>query len=516
MAVSEESRRQKDRERDFTPVEHAVARILAQTDRPVEVYEATLQAIGRSLGWELGAVWELDPQDGCLHCIRTWAAGKRTTRFEALSRKLALAPGEGLPGRVLASGESAWIVDAPQDANFPRAAEARRAGLHAGFGFPVRSPRGVLGVMEFFTREPRDPDESLLATMRVLGNQVGQYIARRRAEEEVRASESRLRAMLEAALDAVVTMDARGRVTGWNHAAEAIFGYSAADATGREMAELIVPPPLRDNHRRGLARYLETESPVVLDRRLELTGMRRDGSEFPVELTITRIGLPGPPTFTGYLRDTTERTRADQELRASRARLVSVADEERKRIQRNLHDGAQQRLTSVLLRLGRLRASSGEHDELLGLAIHELAASLDEIRQLAGGLHPALLTERGLATALEALALRTPMPLELEALPDRRLPERVEAAAYYVVAEALANVQKHASARRVVVRATADDRCLDLSVRDDGVGGADATGGGLRGLADRVEALGGALTLDSPAGGGTRIRAQIPLASQVG
>ena len=473
------------------------------------MYEATLEAIGRSLGWELGAVWELDPHDGRLHCIRTWAAGSRTARFEALSRALALAPGEGLPGRVLASGESAWIFDAPKDANFPRAVEARRSGLHAGFGFPVRSPRGVLGVMEFFTREPREPDESLLATMRMLGNQVGQFVARRRAEEEVRASESRLRAMLEAALDAVVTIDAHGRVTGWNHAAEAIFGYSAADATGREMAELIVPPALRDATGAGWP-GTSRASPVVLDRRLELTGMRRDGTEFPVELTITRIALPGPPTFTGYVRDTTERTKADQELRASRARLVSVADAERQRIQRNLHDGAQQRLTSVLLRLGRLRASSGQHDQLLGLAIHELAASLDEIRQLAGGLHPALLTERGLAAALEALALRTPVPLELEALPERRLPEQVEAAAYYVVAEALANVQKHAGARRVVVRATADERCLDLSVRDDGVGGADATGGGLRGLADRVEALGGTLTLDSPAGGGTRIRAEMP------
>jgi PAS domain S-box-containing protein len=319
--------------------------------------------------------------------------------------------------------------------------------------------------------------------------------------------------MLEAALDAVVTMDHRGRVIGWNRAAETIFGYAAREATGREMAELIVPPALRDAHRRGLARFLQTERAVVLDRRLELTGARRDGTEFPVELTITRIPLPGPPTFTGYLRDITARTKADQELRASRARLVEVADAERRRIQRNLHDGAQQRLTSVLLNLGRLRASPGEQDSLLERAIDELAAGLDEVRQLASGLHPAMLTERGLVVALEALAMRAPVPLELRALPDRRVPEQVEAAAYYVVAEALANVQKHAGARRVVVRATADDQRLDISVVDDGVGGADEEGGGLRGLADRVEALGGRLTLESPAGGGTRLSAEIPYAS---
>ena len=190
----------------------------------------------------------------------------------------------------------------------------------------------------------------------------------------MRARESRLRAMLEAALDAVVSMDARGRVIGWNSAAETIFGYPASDVLGREMAELIVPPALRDAHRRGLARFLETRSGTVLDRRLELTGMRSDGSEFPVELTITRIALPGPPTFTGYLRDITDRVEADRELRASRARLVEVADTERRRIQRNLHDGAQQRLTSVLLSLGRLRGTEAGPAGLLDAAIEELAA----------------------------------------------------------------------------------------------------------------------------------------------
>jgi PAS domain S-box-containing protein len=509
MAESE-NRLQSEDARDLQPIEHAVARILAQTDRLVEVYEATLHAIGQSLGWELGAVWEVDAQDGRLRCVRTWHAGDRTAEFEVLSEALALAAGDGLPGRVLASGQPAWIVDAPADANFPRADAARRSGLRAAFGFPLQSPRGVLGVMEFFSRDPRAPDEPLLATMSALGSQVGQFVARRRAEEEVRASESQLRAMLEAALDAVVTMDADGRVIGWNHAAEAIFGYTASEATGRDMAELIVPPGLRDAHRSGLARYLKSGQPVVLDRRLELTGVRRDGTEFPVELTITRIALPGPPMFTGYLRDITVRTAAIRDLRASRARLVDVADAERIRIQRNLHDGAQQRLTSALLSLGRIRASSDEQAALLELAIDELATGLQEIRELAGGLHPSVLTERGLVAALEALALRSPMPVELRDMPDRRLPEPVEAAAYYVVAEALANVNKHAGARRVVVRATVDAHRLAVAVADDGVGGADDQGAGLRGLADRVEALEGRLMLESPAGGGTRLRAEIP------
>jgi PAS domain S-box-containing protein len=494
-------------------VEHEVARILAETERPVEVYAATLDTIGRSIGWELGAVWEVGPEDGRLRCVCTWTPGEGAPEFEALSERLTLEAGEGLPGRVLEEGEPAWLLDAPTEGNFPRADAARRAGLHAAFGFPLRSPRGIVGVMEFFSRELREPDERLLWTMRVVGSQVGQFVARRHVEAEVRSSELRLRAMLESALDAVVTMDHRGRVLGWNHAAETTFGFRAHEAVGNDMADLIVPPSLRSEHRRGLARFLETGRAVVLDRRLELTGLHKNGTEFPVELAITKIDLPGPPTFTAYLRDISERMQAEADLRASRARLVEVADTERRRIQRNLHDGAQQRLTSVLLLLGRLRESRDGMGSLLDPAIDELAGGLEEIRQLAGGLHPAVLAERGLVPALEALALRAPVEVELASVPADRLPAPVEAAAYYVVAEALANVQKHAGARRVVVHATVGDGALLLEVADDGAGGADPEGEGLRGLVDRVEALGGTLALDSPTGRGTQLRARLPVSA---
>jgi PAS domain S-box-containing protein len=499
--------------RDLQGVEHAVARILAQTDEPVEVYEAALEAIGRRLGWEFGAVWEVDRQSGTLHCIRTWtsAAGADVREFVAFSERVTFAPGVGLPGRVLESGEAAWVFDAPQDGNFPRAEVAQRAGLHAAFCFPLQSAGGTIGMIEFFSHERRRPDPEVLTTMDLMGSLIGQFVARRHAEEEVRANESRLRAMLEAALDAVVTMDHNGRVVGWNHASTAIFGYHPNEAIGREMAELIVPPSLRRAHRQGLARLLEGQRPVILDRRLELTGMRRDGTEFPIELTITRIQIPGQPTFTGYVRDITERVRAEEALRASRVRLLEVADEERKRIQRNLHDGAQQRITAVLLNLGRLREKPEERQELLGAAIDELAAGLEEIRALARGLHPAVLSERGLIQALRALVLAAPIEVELATLPEERLPEQVEAAAYYVVAEALANVQKHASANRVTVHASAGEHEFVVEVVDDGVGGADVDGSGLRGLTDRVEALGGRLSVESPHGGGTRLFAEIPV-----
>src|SRR5580765_8211391 len=493
-------------------VEHDVAQILAQTEAPVEAYEATLESIGRSLGWELGAVWEVGPDDRRLRCVCTWHAGDGAPEFEALSERLTLGPGEGLPGRLLVSGRPGWILDSPNDRNFPRADAARRAGLQAAFGFPLLSPRGVVGAVEFFTRDLRAPDEGVLETMSVIGSQMGQFVVRRHAEAEVRASESRLRAMLEAALDAVVVMDHRGRVLDWNHAAETTFGYRAHEAIGNDMADLIVPPQLRPSHRKGLARFLETERAVILDKRLELAAVHKNGAEFPVELTITRIGLPGAPTFTGYLRDITDRKRAEDELRASRARLVEVADAERRRIQRNLHDGAQQRLTAALLTIGRLRSHAVDGDrKVLDAIVDELAAGLDELREMASGLHPSVLTERGLVAALEALALRAPLPVELAGLPDRKLPEALEAATYYVVAEALANVQKHAGAGIVVVTVTCDDVRLLVEIVDDGAGGADPEGEGLRGLVDRVEALDGTLEVDSPAGQGTRVRARFPL-----
>jgi PAS domain S-box-containing protein len=497
---------------DFHQVEHAVARILAENDQPVEVYPKVLQVIGTSLGWELAAVWETGPDDELLRCLRTWHAGAGAApEFEAISGRIALAPGEGLPGRVLVSGEPVWMVDAPAAGNFPRADVARRDGLHAAFGFPLLSPKGVVGVMEFFARELREPDERLLETMRGLGSQIGQFVARRHAEAAVRDSESRLRAMLESALDAVVTMDHTGRVVGWNHAAEATFGYGADEALGRDMADLIVPHAYRDAHRKGLTRFLETEHAVLLDSRIELTGRRKNGTEFPVELTVTRIALTGPPMFTGYLRDITDRKKAEADLRASRARLVEVSDVERQRIQRNLHDGAQQRLIAVLLNLVRLRASPSNHGDLLDRAIAELAEGLQEIRELASGLHPAVLVERGLDAALSAIALRAAVPIELHTEIRVPLPNQVQAAAYYVVAEGVANVNKHAGASRVIVRTRTDEGTLVVEVVDDGGGGADEQGSGLRGLADRVEALGGTLALDSPAGGGTRLLARIPV-----
>ena len=203
------------------------------------------------------------------------------------------------------------------------------------------------------------------------------------------------------------------------------------------------------------------------------------------------------------------------ELRASRARIVSAGDEERRRLERDLHDGAQQRLLSLGLALQLARAKLGPDAngaaELLADADDELRAALDELRELAHGIHPALLTDHGLASALRSLADRSTVPVTIASLPQRRLPGPAEAAAYFLVSEALANVAKYAHASRVRVSVAEIDGGVAIDVDDDGVGGADPTrGSGLRGLADRVHALDGRLTLESLPGHGTHLHAAIP------
>ena len=204
------------------------------------------------------------------------------------------------------------------------------------------------------------------------------------------------------------------------------------------------------------------------------------------------------------------------ELRASRTRIIEVTLAERRRLERDLHDGAQQRLVSVALGLrlvqDRLRDDPGAVRELLEAADGELEAALAELRELARGIHPAVLSDRGLDAALEALASRAPLPVDLDARVRERLPEPVELAAYFVIAEALTNVAKYANASRATVRAVRHDGRLLVEVSDDGVGGADpSSGSGLRGLADRVAALDGTLELRSTGGRGTVLRADIPL-----
>jgi signal transduction histidine kinase len=271
------------------------------------------------------------------------------------------------------------------------------------------------------------------------------------------------------------------------------------DADGREVN---LPPPGSDRavtevQREGRRIAAIVHDPALLD---DVEQIHAAGSAAALALANDRL-------------EAELRAKVEQ-LSISRARIVESSDAARRRIERDLHDGAQQRLVSLALSLRMLRSTiNGDAEAVrqLDAARSELDEALDELRDLARGIHPSVLSDRGLEAAVDALAGRAPVPVEVERMAHARLPDRIESAAYYVVAEALTNVAKYARATHANVRLTCDNERVLVEVIDDGVGGADpATGSGLRGLLDRVSALGGTLEIDSRPGAGTTVRATIP------
>jgi len=328
-------------------------------------------------------------------------------------------------------------------------------------------------------------------------------LAREQSIQVVRQSESRYRALLNAIPDLMFRMSRDGTYLDFKGdrddlavPPEELIGSNARD---------ILPVDVAEGLLEGIAHALDTGEVATGEYELTLNNVRRT-----FEARIVRDG----DEAVLIVRDISERKRQEDELRGSRVRLLRAGDEARRRLERNLHDGAQQRLVSLSLALrlahARLRDAPEEAERLLAGASEELAQALEELRELARGIHPAVLSERGLSAALEALAGRAPVPVGVTVPPDR-FPPAVEAAAYYVISEALANVAKYAEASAVEIRVTRQNGRAVVEVADDGVGGADPTrGSGLSGLVDRVEALDGVLKVESAPGAGTRIRAEIP------
>jgi PAS domain S-box-containing protein len=308
---------------------------------------------------------------------------------------------------------------------------------------------------------------------------------------------------------------------------ERISGYPPDNfiaSSRRTLMDIIHP-----DDREGIMEAVKTaghEQPFVIEYRI----LRADGS---IRWVLDRGQLvPGPGDrlwMDGAIFDVTDRREAEQaarqreieqarteELRASRQRIVEAADAARRRIERDLHDGAQQRLVSMALEVRLARARVGREPEsaepFLEHLGQELAEASSELRELARGIHPAVLTDRGLAAAVSALASRAPVPVDILELPEDRLAPGTEATAYFTVAEALTNVAKYAEATHATIRVAREDGLLVVEVRDDGVGGASADGGsGLSGLADRLGACEGSLSVTSPPGEGTLVRALLPL-----
>jgi PAS domain S-box-containing protein len=328
--------------RDVTERQRTERRLAAQLaltnllseERPfAQTARAILETICDNLGWVLGALWEI--RDGSMQCIEQWHA-PHINHAEArlLCDGIRFPRGAGVIGRVWELGDSVWIRDIQEAEQFTRIEAAARAGMRATFAFPIASRGQVVGVMEFFGTTPREPEQTLLPVMTLIGAQIGTFIDRRRTQDQLRESEQRFRLMTEKAQDAIFTIDEQSTITFCNPAVERVFGYAPGELLGKSL-DVIIPERLREAHRRGLSRYLRTRERRIPWTGVELPALHKDGHEFQCEISFGEYTSGDQTIFTGLARDVTERKRALEleqsaraEAEAAREQLERRADEE--------------------------------------------------------------------------------------------------------------------------------------------------------------------------------------------
>jgi PAS domain S-box-containing protein len=289
---------------------YATAHVLSEAASVDEARPQILRTICETLEWDMGAVWDVDGD--VMHCVEVWHVPEvDIADFEKVNSEAEIKPGEGLAGAVWVGGEPLWIADLEKAEEYTNAPIALACGMSSAFAVPVRVSGQVVHVLEFFSPKISQPDPELLQTLGVIASELGHMIERKRAEEALRKSEMRKAAILQSALDCIITFDLDGAIIEFNPAAERAFGYRQSDALGRDVAALIFPElPLRDE-RRGLA-FFHASQQGAIGQRNELMARCADRSERPVELAISRIVIDGKPMFTAYLRDITERKEAER------------------------------------------------------------------------------------------------------------------------------------------------------------------------------------------------------------
>jgi signal transduction histidine kinase len=524
-----------------------VAMLVAQGAPPEAVFAAVAAEAGRLLEVDVAVLIRYDPHDTV-----TVAGGWTSTGAAApipVGSRLPLG-GDNVTTLVFRTGQAARTDYASVSGVIGDFA-SRDGGWRAAAGVPIRVADRLWGVMVVaLIRQdllPPDTEERLAGFTELVATAIASAQARAELESfgEEQAALRRVATLVARSAPppevlAAVTEEA-GRLLGAQHA---WMGRYDPDGTRTAVASwsstgaaMPVGVQVRLGGRNLATLVFQTGQPVRIDDYADTSGPSAEavrefglgasvGVPISVEgrlwgsMAVATEGEPLPAGTEARLARFTElaataiaNAQAQAEVAASRARIVAAADQARARIERDLHDGAQQRLVSLALRLRAAQAAlPPELGAQLDHAVAEATGALDELSEIARGIHPAILAERGLASALKTLARRSPIGVDLQVQVNEQLPEPVEVSAYYVIAEALTNAAKHARAATVRVQIEVAGGVLLLAVRDDGAGGADFTRGtGLAGLKDRVEALGGRIFLDSPPGAGTSLRAELPL-----
>jgi two-component system cell cycle sensor histidine kinase/response regulator CckA len=290
-------------------LQYALSRVLGDAATVEEARPQILRTICKSLEWDVGIAWELSA--GGIDIAEIWHAPElRAEEMKAALLQVSYDRGQKLVGEVWESGEAKWVADLASESAYAHGESVLACGMSSAFAVPILVNGQVHIVLEFFSPKISLPDPELVQTLGAISSQLSHLIERKRAEEALRRSEVRKAAILRSALDCIVTFDLDGNITEFNPAAERAFGYTQEEALGRKMASLILPDTLRDHPQRGLELYNVTNSGPAQGRRMELTAVRADGCEFPVEVAISRIIIDGKPMFTAYMRDITERQQA--------------------------------------------------------------------------------------------------------------------------------------------------------------------------------------------------------------
>lgn len=288
----------------------AVSKVLASAEELQAVLPSIIASICINLGWELGAFWQSAATRPVLMCTNISAADEGLGRFIAESRKNELLAGEGLPGRVFANSQAEWIADINQDKDFPLSAAASQVGLRSAFAFPVLVGSDAVAVLEFLSSQFREPDHELLETMVALGQQIGQFIKRKEAEEALQQSLELYRKLTDSACDAIITVDESGSILLANRRAESMFGYTAAEMTGQNLM-LLMPEHCRMKYEHVVAGYLQASKKRPDWQAMEVVGRHKDGHDVALELSFGEFLMRGQRFFTGFMRNKQQSGKAE-------------------------------------------------------------------------------------------------------------------------------------------------------------------------------------------------------------
>jgi PAS domain S-box-containing protein len=639
--VRDVTERQQDERRLTT--QYRTARVLTDSDSLADAAPRLLRTVCEHLDWERGELWMPNADRTRLENTETWRHRADDSPFDSSPEPVTFRRGEGLPGVVWEEQQPRWMPDVQSDDTFERQAVATDDDMRAGFAFPIRGDETVLGVMVFFSREVRTPDEGLVQMFSVIGNQIGQFAERRQTEEvlqrtaerlgraqeiaglgsweydldsgamiwseqmyrlfevapdtfspslemvknflpskdrqrfeealaQVREgrpsiqlehrlqlddgtqrwmftqgevedtrlvgttlditelkqakkaleeSEARAQAILETTVDGVITIDGDGIVESFNPAAEAIFGYDADEVIG-ENVKMLMPPPYREEHDEYLRSYHETGRRNIIGVGREVTGRRKDGSTFPMDLAVSEVELGDRTIFTGIVRDISERRRLETEI-------LNVSEQERRRIGQDLHDGLGQMLTGI----GLLSQDVARHLDEEG---HDRADDMAEItehikeadqyaRDLSHGLIPVDVEANGLPEALRRMADNAERLFNVECtfqeVETALVHDNTTATHLYRIAqEAVNNAVRHGEADHVRIRLAAGDEQIRLQIRDDGIGFEEDditdAGMGVHIMNYRARIIGGTLDLNSTLGEGTVVTCTLSRAAHSG